>query len=190
MTVVPLPHRSVRSVTRMHPPRHPATEVRLSFEVVLGGATRYTDALDVIDGVRRLTERVGASGLTVASGSGDSVAPTMAPPTVALAQPPMDASVVRVFPEMRKVQVGAGEVELTKLEYDLMLFLAEHPRSVFTRRQLLQGVWGHLHAGERTVDVHIRRLRAKVREDLVITVRGVGYRLADNPRVLVVRDLG
>ena len=68
-----------------------------------------------------------------------------------------------------------------------MLFLAEHPRTVFTRLQLLQAVWGHLHAGERTVDVHIRRLRAKVRDDLVVTVRGVGYRLADDPRIQVIR---
>ena len=181
MTVVPLPHRSVRSVSRTQPLR--ATEIRLSFEVVLGGATRYTDALDVIDSVRRLTERVGASGLTVGSGAGHS------PPTLAKAEPPVDASAVRIFPEMRRVQVGAEDVELTKLEYDLMLFLAEHPRTVFTRRQLLQGVWGHLHAGERTIDVHIRRIRAKVREDLVVTVRGVGYRLADDPRVRIVRAI-
>jgi len=52
---------------------------------------------------------------------------------------------------------------------------------------LLQGVWGHLHAGDRTVDVHIRRLRAKVRDDLITTVRGVGYRLADDHRVHLVR---
>ena len=88
---------------------------------------------------------------------------------------------------MRSVHLGSAPVELTKLEYDLLLFLAERPRTVFTRPQLLQGVWGHLHAGERTVDVHIRRLRAKVRDDLITTVRGVGYRLADDHRVHLVR---
>jgi DNA-binding response OmpR family regulator len=76
-----------------------------------------------------------------------------------------------MYPGMRSITLGTEPVELTKLEYDLMLFLAEHPRTVFTRLQLLQGVWGHLHAGVRTVDVHIRRLRAKLRDDLVITVR-------------------
>ena len=71
-----------------------------------------------------------------------------------------------------------------------MLFLAEHRRTVFTRLQLLTAVWGHLHAGVRTVDVHIRRLRAKVRDDVITTVRGVGYRLADDPRIRVIRSDG
>jgi hypothetical protein len=92
----------------------------------------------VLVDIRRLTERVGASGLTVDSGSGFD---RSAPPTIATAEAPVDASAVRIFPEMRSVQAGPEDVELTKLEYDLMLFLAEHPRTVFTRRQLLQGVW-------------------------------------------------
>ena len=165
-------------------PRPVSAEVRLSFEVVLGGDTRYTDALEVIDGVRLVTERVGAAALTVGSGR-----PAAAVPT-AMAELPVDRTAIRIYPGMRSISLGAEPVELTKLEYDLMLFLAEHPRTVFTRLQLLQGVWGHLHAGVRTVDVHIRRLRAKLRDDLVITVRGVGYRLADNPRVRIVRTEG
>ena len=78
---------------------------------------------------------------------------------------PVDRTAIRIYPGMRSIWLGAEPVELTKLEYDLMLFLAEHPRTVFTRLQLLQGVWGHLHAGVRTVDVHIRRLRAQLRDD-------------------------
>lgn len=76
---------------------------------------------------------------------------------------------------------------LTRLEYELLLFLARHPRRVFTRTQLLGSVWGYQHAVARTVDVHVRRLRAKVGESrpLVTTVHGVGYRLADDARVRV-----
>ncbi len=88
-----------------------------------------------------------------------------------------------VQPYARAVYIGHSALELTRREYDLLLFLVEHPRFVFTRSQLLQQVWGHVHTGERTVDVHIRRLRAKLGNDLVTTVRGVGYRLSDDPDI-------
>ena len=79
---------------------------------------------------------------------------------------------------------------LTRLEFDLLLHLVAHPRRVFTRLQLLNAVWGYEHAGVRTVDVHVRRLRGKVGVDvpLVTTVYGVGYRLADDARVTVDRS--
>ena len=78
---------------------------------------------------------------------------------------------------------------LTRLEFDLLLHLVAHPRRVFTRLQLLNAVWGYEHAGVRTVDVHVRRLRGKVGVDvpLVTTVYGVGYRLADDARVTIDR---
>jgi two-component system, OmpR family, response regulator MtrA len=70
-----------------------------------------------------------------------------------------------------------------------LLFLAEHPARVFTRLQLLDHVWGYTHAGLRTVDVHIRRLRAKFGDDvaLVTTVHGVGYRLTDGVNIDIER---
>jgi len=75
-------------------------------------------------------------------------------------------------------------LELSRLEYDLLLFLAEHPRQVFTRGQLLARVWGHVHTGVRTVDVHISRLRTKLDDpEVITTVYGVGYRLADGAPV-------
>ena len=79
---------------------------------------------------------------------------------------------------------------LTRLEFDLLLHLVAHPRRVFTRLQLLNAVWGYEHAGVRTVDVHVRRLRGKVGVDvpLVTTVYGVGYRLADDARVTIDRS--
>ncbi|MET8197744.1 winged helix-turn-helix domain-containing protein, partial [Micromonospora sp. NPDC005222] len=97
---------------------------------------------------------------------------------------------VRILTGTRRVRHGGAEVMLTRIEYDLLLFLAEHPRRVFTRLQLLANVWGYEHAVARTVDVHVRRLRAKFGPDtpLVTTVYGVGYRLADDAAITVDRD--
>jgi two-component system response regulator MtrA len=77
----------------------------------------------------------------------------------------------------------AGEpIQLTPLEFDLLAALARKPGHVFTREQLLEQVWGYRHAADtRLVNVHVQRLRAKVERDperpeLVLTVRGVGYK--------------
>jgi DNA-binding response OmpR family regulator len=71
-------------------------------------------------------------------------------------------------------------LDLTFKEFELLKFLAQHPGRVFTRAQLLQEVWGYDYfGGTRTVDVHVRRLRAKLgaeNESLIGTVRNVGYR--------------
>jgi len=71
-------------------------------------------------------------------------------------------------------------LDLTFKEFELLKFLAQHPRRVFTRSQLLQEVWGYdYYGGTRTVDVHVRRLRAKLgpeNEALIGTVRNVGYK--------------
>ena len=91
----------------------------------------------------------------------------------------------RILAGSRVVRQGDRVIPLTRIEFDLLLFLAEHPRRVFTRLQLLSNVWGYEHAVARTVDVHVRRLRAKLgaANPLVTTVYGVGYRLADEARV-------
>ena len=92
---------------------------------------------------------------------------------------------VVIEPWSRSVYKGQTPVELTRREFDLLLFLAEHPRYVFTRPQLLAHVWDDGQTGGRTVDVHIRRVRAKIGDDLITTVRGIGYRLADRAAVRV-----
>ncbi|WP_336658982.1 winged helix-turn-helix transcriptional regulator [Leucobacter sp. USHLN153] len=72
-------------------------------------------------------------------------------------------------------------LDLTYKEFELLHFLAAHPGRVFTREQLLSDVWGtDYFGGTRTVDVHVRRLRAKLgeHEGLISTVRGVGYGFA------------
>ena len=76
-------------------------------------------------------------------------------------------------------KVHGKPLDLTFKEFELLRFLAQHPGRVFTREQLLSEVWGYDYfGGTRTVDVHIRRLRAKLGdlEGLIGTVRNVGYR--------------
>ncbi|HKZ50444.1 MAG TPA: response regulator transcription factor [Dehalococcoidia bacterium] len=90
----------------------------------------------------------------------------------------------RVSVNMTTYRVTAGDlpVDLTYMEYELLRFLITHPEQVFTRPHLLSAVWGQDYlGGPRTVDVHIRRLRAKLGlgpEELIQTVRGVGYRVS------------
>jgi two-component system OmpR family response regulator len=94
---------------------------------------------------------------------------------------------VRILTGSRQVQLDGELLPLTRLEFDLLQFLAERPRKVFTRAQLLAGVWGYEHTGERTVDVHVRRLRLKLGSSspVVTTVYGVGYRLSDDAHVAI-----
>ncbi len=76
-------------------------------------------------------------------------------------------------------KVHGRPLDLTFKEFELLRFLATHPSRVFTREQLLSEVWGYDYfGGTRTVDVHVRRLRAKLGdlESLIGTVRNVGYR--------------
>ena len=77
-------------------------------------------------------------------------------------------------------RLRARTLDLTFKEFELLKFLAQHPGRVFTRAVLLQEVWGYDYfGGTRTVDVHVRRLRAKLgteHESLIGTVRNVGYR--------------
>ncbi|SEB97234.1 DNA-binding response regulator, OmpR family, contains REC and winged-helix (wHTH) domain [Paramicrobacterium humi] len=76
-------------------------------------------------------------------------------------------------------KIQGRPLDLTFKEFELLRFLAAHPSRVFTREQLLSEVWGYDYfGGTRTVDVHVRRLRAKLgdMEQLIGTVRNVGYR--------------
>ena len=77
-------------------------------------------------------------------------------------------------------RIRSRALDLTYKEFELLKHLAQHPGRVFTRAQLLQEVWGYDYfGGTRTVDVHVRRLRAKLgpdNESLIGTVRNVGYR--------------
>jgi DNA-binding response OmpR family regulator len=82
-------------------------------------------------------------------------------------------------------KVRGRPLDLTYKEFELLKFLAQHPGRVFSRAQLLQEVWGYDYfGGTRTVDVHVRRLRAKLgveHEQLIGTIRNVGYRFVPPP---------
>ena len=94
---------------------------------------------------------------------------------------------LEIEPAKRLVRHGGTVVDFTALEFELLLHFAKHPGHVFTRAQLLDAVWGYSHDGyEHTVTTHINRLRNKLEADpmrpqLILTVRGAGYKLRDAP---------
>jgi DNA-binding response OmpR family regulator len=102
-----------------------------------------------------------------------------------------EAAVLRVGdltvnPDNYQVYVHGRPLDLTYKEFELLKFLAQRPGRVCDRDLLLREVWGYdYYGGTRTVDVHIRRLRAKLgteHETLIETIRNVGYRLVPRPR--------
>ena len=93
------------------------------------------------------------------------------------------AGPVEIEPSSRRVTLDGSEVELTRLEFDLLAELAAHPRVVYTRDRLLEKVWGYQSAvGGKTVDVHVANLRRKLGDEIgIVAVRGVGYKLEPAP---------
>ena len=105
-----------------------------------------------------------------------------ASPDGALQEERIVAGEVEIDPAKREVRRAGAEIMLTPREFDLLWFLASHPRHVFTRDQLMERLWGYRSATDTgTVTVHIRRLREKIEQDPseprhLETVWGVGYR--------------
>lgn len=97
----------------------------------------------------------------------------------------LDFGVLRIEPGRREVWLEGKPIQLRAKEYDLLTELARKPGFVFTREALLQNVWGYDFFGDSgTIDVHVRRLRAKLDDDssnprFIETVWGVGYRFKD-----------
>ncbi|MDQ7903933.1 winged helix-turn-helix domain-containing protein [Phytohabitans sp. ZYX-F-186] len=165
-------------------PRRPAgtpgPALTVTFTVPLAGESMSPHAFRLLEVVRDLVDR-GEGTVTIT--------PTPVAPAEPLALPAaQEPGQIRLSRASRTVTLGGAPVDLTRLEFDLLVFLAENPRRVFTRLQLLGAVWGYEHAVARTVDVHVRRLRAKIGDGvpLVTTVYGIGYRLADDARVELV----
>jgi len=93
----------------------------------------------------------------------------------------LEVGPLRVDLEAHEASCAGARLELTPREFDLLAFLVRHPGRALTRDELLRKVWGYDYVGEtRTVDVHVRRLRAKLGEHhgLIETVLGAGYKLA------------
>ena len=168
--------RSGRPVPfRKASPESPALTVTVAIALTDDSLTPQAHRL--LEAVRDLVEAGNGSVVYDAAPAAGEPAPVEAP-----AGPE-----VRLLAASRQVLVDGTALPLTRLEFDLLQFLADHPRRVFTRGQLLVGVWGYEHTGERTVDVHVRRLRVKLggAVPLITTVYGVGYRLADDARITV-----
>lgn len=79
------------------------------------------------------------------------------------------------------VKHDGKEISLPKKEFELLYFLAQNPNKVFSRDELLQNIWGSdVYVLARTVDVHIRKVREKIGDDYITTVKGVGYKFSGN----------
>jgi two-component system alkaline phosphatase synthesis response regulator PhoP len=86
---------------------------------------------------------------------------------------------VEIFPARYEIKIGKKLIHLPKKEFETLLFLAQRPQRIVTRKQLLDSVWGEgVFVVDRTVDVHIRKIREKLGElaDYLETIKGVGYR--------------
>lgn len=142
---------------------------------------------EVADATARLLDAVlRAVGDTTSTVTVDHPADTPVIPAQSRSEPNPGAS-LHIRPTARRVLVHGREIHLTKLEFDLLLFCYEHRGRVLHRNRLMSEVWGMPPGlSSRTIDVHIRRLRAKLGRDVaaIHTVRGVGYRFdADDVHV-------
>ena len=192
MTVTPLtrrdhtgPYRSIRTPHRRRPTLDrsggSADALTVSFAVTLTGEARYREALDLIDGLRQVTDGLPGVSLDVIPGTGFDI------DTGTQETGPAGTADIVIGLDSRRVLLEGEPVDLTRIEFDLLAFLAQHPQRAFSRSQLLAHVWGYAHTGERTVDVHIRRVRAKLGDrPIFTTIRSVGYRLSDGADVRVV----
>ncbi|MEN3305511.1 MAG: hypothetical protein V7603_1713 [Micromonosporaceae bacterium] len=159
--------------------------VTLTIHISLGDAPLPDAALRLIENLHALASLAGGT----ARPDPEPAAGPGTRPRLVCAE--ADGPALHVDLAARSVQCGGAPVRLTRREFDLLAFLAGNPRRVFSRAQLLAQVWGYeMVSGERTVDVHVRRLRIKLGGDLVCTVRGVGYRLDDTARITLLADAG
>jgi DNA-binding response OmpR family regulator len=95
-------------------------------------------------------------------------------------EPILEAGGVRLDLRTRRAEVGGTQVELSAREFTLAETLLRHANQVLSREQLLSHVWGYdFEPGSNVVDVYIGYLRRKLGQDLIETVRGMGYRLRD-----------
>jgi two-component system OmpR family response regulator len=149
-----------------------AQTVTVTVQVTMTGEDALADAVELAERLRPLVATV-----------------ETAPVVEAV---PVGSAPLRIHPGRHVAELNGVPLTLTRREYGLLLFLADHPGRVYTRPQLLRAVWEQdLVSGVRTVDVHVRRIRAKLGEvgPVIGTVHGVGYRLDAADRVTVVRDV-
>ena len=89
----------------------------------------------------------------------------------------LESNGVRVDLERVMVYVANKEIQLPKKEFELLVLLMSKPGKVFKRDEIYGQVWGNeLFVGDRTIDVHIRKLREKIGDDMIKTIKGIGYK--------------
>lgn len=99
--------------------------------------------------------------------------------TVAEAEPTIEIADLKIVKEEFLVYQRGTAISLPKKEFELLYFLASRPGKVFSREKLLEKIWGNdVYVVPRTIDVHIRKLREKLGEEYIQTIKGVGYKFA------------
>lgn len=92
---------------------------------------------------------------------------------------PLEIGTIRIDPEKYLVTVDNKTITLAKKEFELLLLLAQKPERVFLRNEILTQIWGNeVIVGDRTIDVHIRKIRQKLGIDCIKTIKGVGYKFS------------
>lgn len=167
------------------PAAHPAAapELTITVQVTLSGSVLPGVASQVLHEIQEFADRMNGARVTLSP----VVEPDPAPPAAAEFDGPGPR--LRLIPEARSVLLDGAPAQLTRREFDLLLFLCRHRLRVVSREELLSQVWGYeWTGGTRTVDVHIRRLRMKLGHHVLSTVHGVGYRIDDRVRLTVEHD--
>lgn len=180
-----------------HSTNHPASSagphhecgapmLRITVDVPLNCGTLPPSAARLLEFLRELAEQPQATAEQSNGQKVESAGATVLRHPAADVRP-RTTPLLRMLPGPRVVLRDDEPIALTRLEFELLYFLATHPRQVFSRRQLLNAVWRDNLGESRTVDVHVRRLRAKLGPDVpvVSTVHGVGYRLADDAQIIL-----
>ena len=158
-------------------------EIRRSSDLPIIFVTAKTDTVDVVVGL----ESGGDDYLTKPFAAKELIARIRALLRRMRAEPRIERlryGEITIEPQAGVVKKDGEPVALTKTEFKLLRCLAERPNQIFSREALLEHVWGYDYLGDsRLVDVHVRRLRAKIESDpanpaLIHTVRGMGYKLS------------
>lgn len=94
----------------------------------------------------------------------------------AVAENVIEINTIVIDKDKRDVKIGDQSIHIPKIEFDLLVLLATSPGKIFTREEIYSRIWGNdVYVSDRTLDVHIRKLREKIGTDFIKTIKGIGY---------------